>query len=327
MPGFLSNTADFLLELLRRRCPHDIHGEDQGEDPGDVIIAGHRGSPLFHPENTIPSFQRAISDRANAIEVDLCITRDGVIVAWHDWTPNGTVARIRWLEIEPQNNFRPWHPDERYQRPVCELDLDLFREKYGYVRKGEKERVPAEIPTLEQLVEWAGGEEGVRTIFLDCKIPDGFSYMGEAFIAELDRIMSPWTDRFELILEVNGPGMMKHALTSRTVDRVSWDRSVPPGFILDITPHSSAIEATRRNLGASLVLRPRMTTVAPWTTYRRIMKREMRIAAGASAESRPLVFAATINREEEFLCLRKLGVRAFQTDLPHLMSRLEPPGR
>lgn len=326
MPGFFANTADFVRELLRRRCPRDIAEEGRSQE-GPLIIAGHRGSPLFHPENTIPSFQRAIDDGANAIELDLCITRDGVIIAWHDWTPNGTVARIRWLEIEPQNNFRPWRPEDKYKAPVCHFDLDLFREKYGYVHKREIRCVDAEIPTLEQVLEWGVGEERLKTIFLDCKIPEGFSYLGEAFIGELDRIMAPHADRFELILEINGPGMLRHALCSTTVDRISWDHGVPSGVVFDITKYSSAIEAIRRNLGASLVLRPRMTTLAPWTTYRRIMKRELRLAAEAPAEGRPMVFAATINREDEFRCLRKMGVRAFQTDLPHVLSRIEPPAR
>ena len=36
------------------------------------LVAGHRGSPTFEPENTLPSFERAINDGANSLEVDIC---------------------------------------------------------------------------------------------------------------------------------------------------------------------------------------------------------------------------------------------------------------
>lgn len=327
MPGFFANASAFLRELLRRRCPTGT-AEGLPEDGGPLLIAGHRGSPLFFPENTLPSFAKALDDGANAIELDLCITRDERIVAWHDWTPNGTVAWIRWLEIEPENNFRPVHPDRNeYQIPVCDLDLELFRRKYGYIHKKGDRPYPVEIPTLEQIVAWARGEERLKGLFLDCKIPEDCLEYGEAFIRELDRIVEPLVGRMELILEVNNRGMLPHALASRTVDRVSLDVAVNPGLVLDITPYSSAHEAVRRNLGASLVLRPRMTTVAPWTTWRRILRREMAIVRDAPEGERPLLIAATVNRPEEFRYLRKMGVRAFQTDLPHVMAQIEPPSR
>ncbi len=327
MPNYFELTIDFIQELMRGSCPHrdwnpPPRAWETGTEP-PILIAGHRGSPLFEPENTIPGFRRAIEDGANAIELDLCITKDGQIIAWHDWTPDGTVARVRWMEIEPKNNFRPIRPDEEFQGPVPEFDLATFRKHYGYARKDGNVPVDVPIPTLEEVVEWARGEERLKAIFLDCKIPDGESDLGPAFMREMDRIVEPVKDRLELILEVQGPGMVDHALSSTTADRVSLDRSVPPGIALDVSRFSSATEAVRKNLGASLVLRPRLTTIAPWTTYRRIMKRELAIASEASEVPNtlaPLVFAATINREEEFRCLLKMGVRAFQTDLPHVMA-------
>jgi glycerophosphoryl diester phosphodiesterase len=56
---------------------------------------GHRGAPREYPENTIPSFARAIELGADAIELDVHATRDGVVVVHHDPVPRATVADRR----------------------------------------------------------------------------------------------------------------------------------------------------------------------------------------------------------------------------------------
>ena len=51
--------------------------------PNPVIIA-HRGASAEAPENTLAGFQRAIALKADGIELDVQITRDGVAVVFHD---------------------------------------------------------------------------------------------------------------------------------------------------------------------------------------------------------------------------------------------------
>jgi len=53
-----------------------------------VEIIGHRGSPREHRENTLPSFARAFADGADAVELDVHATRDGIVVIHHDATTN-----------------------------------------------------------------------------------------------------------------------------------------------------------------------------------------------------------------------------------------------
>lgn len=313
MSTLLHRLADFFGTLTERPGSPDPILPPVDEP----IIAGHRGSPLHHPENTIRSFARALDDGANALELDLCITSDNVIVAWHDWTADAAAARARWLEIEPKNNFRPIRPKEQYQKPLAELDLATFRREYGYREKESDEKVDVEIPTLEEVLEWGAGRKELKTIFLDVKIPNDYSDRGEAFVAELDRIAKPYEDRFDFVIETAAQGMLRHLRTSAIERaRLSFDQSVPPGLTLDPDKVSSAREAERRNLRASLVLRPRLYTIAPWTTYRRIIRHELSIAASTEEAERPLVVAATINRPEEYRYLRALGVGAFQTDVP-----------
>ena len=47
-------------------------------------VFAHRGAPLEFPENTIPSFRRAVEIGADVIETDLHFTRDGRFVVMHD---------------------------------------------------------------------------------------------------------------------------------------------------------------------------------------------------------------------------------------------------
>lgn len=51
--------------------------------PSPLIIA-HRGASAEFPENTLASFRRAVARRADGIELDVQVTRDGVPVVFHD---------------------------------------------------------------------------------------------------------------------------------------------------------------------------------------------------------------------------------------------------
>jgi len=48
------------------------------------LIVAHRGSSSTTPENTISAFRQAIIDRADAIELDVHLTKDGEVIVIHD---------------------------------------------------------------------------------------------------------------------------------------------------------------------------------------------------------------------------------------------------
>lgn len=48
------------------------------------LLTGHRGAAALEPENTLPSFYKAIECGATAVEFDVYPTRDGVAVVVHD---------------------------------------------------------------------------------------------------------------------------------------------------------------------------------------------------------------------------------------------------
>ncbi|MCB9597814.1 MAG: glycerophosphodiester phosphodiesterase [Sandaracinaceae bacterium] len=66
------------------------------------IAFAHRGGAAVWPENTFPSFRGAIELGFRYIETDLHVTRDGVIVCFHDDTLDRTtdgVGRVRELSL------------------------------------------------------------------------------------------------------------------------------------------------------------------------------------------------------------------------------------
>ena len=64
-------------------------------------LQGHRGARGLLPENTLPSFQKALDLGVDTIECDMAITKDGVVVIYHDLWLNPDITRGpdgKWLE-------------------------------------------------------------------------------------------------------------------------------------------------------------------------------------------------------------------------------------
>jgi glycerophosphoryl diester phosphodiesterase len=62
-----------------------------GDRPGPFVI-GHRGAAGYAPENTMTAFERGISLRADAIELDINPSKDGELMVIHDPTLNRTTS-------------------------------------------------------------------------------------------------------------------------------------------------------------------------------------------------------------------------------------------
>src|SRR5215213_7066267 len=67
---------------------------------------GHRGASGLEPENTLRAFRRAEVEGADALELDLRVTRDGHLVVLHDRTVNrttdgtGLVGELTLAEVQ-----------------------------------------------------------------------------------------------------------------------------------------------------------------------------------------------------------------------------------
>lgn len=71
--------------------------------PADVRLYAHRGAAVELPENTMPSFARALEHGADALEMDVHMTADGHLVVSHDPSGKrmcGVDARIRDCRLD-----------------------------------------------------------------------------------------------------------------------------------------------------------------------------------------------------------------------------------
>lgn len=137
-------------------------------------VIGHRGAPMIEPENTIPSFEAAAAQGANALELDLCITLDNEIIVWHDRDPDEAIALARQAGSEGLA-YVPYVPPvgSSMRMPVDELTLKEFRKNYGYSTLFGDRVAGAYIPTLEETLDWAKRQKGMRTFYLDVKLAEG----------------------------------------------------------------------------------------------------------------------------------------------------------
>ena len=103
---------------------------------GRILNIGHRGAPEAAPENTIPSFLKALELGADGIELDVTLSRDGEIVVFHNYllpkTTDGKGLLARQTLSELQSLDAGSHFSVDYAG-TC-------------------------IPTLEELVEAVGEE-------------------------------------------------------------------------------------------------------------------------------------------------------------------------
>jgi len=130
-----------------------------------VAILGHRGAPRQAAENTVSGCQRAIEQGADGVEVDLCVTRDGQVVLWHDRDPDPETLLLR--RAVEDNAFGP-RGSSAERRPVTELDWPEFRAKFGLEHRADGTSVG--IDTLDRFLAWAAGEPRASWLMLDLKL-------------------------------------------------------------------------------------------------------------------------------------------------------------
>lgn len=110
---------------------------------------GHRGTRGMMPENTIPAMIRAIEDGANTLEFDVHITKDGLVVVYHD------------ASFDPAYTTKPDGseilPAERgkyvfYQMNYSEIRPFRIGEK-AYPKFPQQQRMRTYAPLLSEMID------------------------------------------------------------------------------------------------------------------------------------------------------------------------------
>lgn len=87
----MSRTAAFVAATAGLAAP--AAGPARAQAARTVELQGHRGTRGLAPENTLPAFAKALSIGVSALELDVAITKDGVLVVSHDPALNPDITR------------------------------------------------------------------------------------------------------------------------------------------------------------------------------------------------------------------------------------------
>ncbi|MFZ4650209.1 MAG: glycerophosphodiester phosphodiesterase [Rubrivivax sp.] len=124
-------------------------------------LQGHRGARGLAPENTLPAFARALSVGVTTLELDVGLTRDGVLVVSHDPALNPDITR------GPEGTFLAGRGPLIWHSTVQELQrYDVGRinpaSRYAQTFASQQPVDGTRIPRLTELfalVERAGARE------------------------------------------------------------------------------------------------------------------------------------------------------------------------
>lgn len=208
--------------------------EGLGEPNPDFHVIGHRGAPRLAAENTVPSFEVAVSIGANAVETDLCVTADEVIVVWHDRDPDDPVAVARQTGAEGLLYIPAVPPiGDPMRRPVDQLTLHDLRRHYGYAHLLEPRDNSYSIPTLAELFAWSRGAPGLRALYLDIKLAASQTDRAAFLVGEVAKEHAASPEPRPRILLLSPQLLIAIAMEGARRElgaeelRVAWDFEVP----------------------------------------------------------------------------------------------------
>jgi glycerophosphoryl diester phosphodiesterase len=184
-------------------------------------IVAHRGASAAYPENTLESFQGGIDAGADAVELDVRMTADGVPVIMHDLDVSNTTDGAGFL----------------HQLTLAEVkSLDASR--------GRGAR--AEVPTLTEALDLLSGRVGVNVEVKNLPGEPAFDSPKEAAAEAVVRMIN---DR-----GFDGP-LLVCSFNWLSIERVqSMDGGIPTGFLTTALIEPSAALVYVRDRGHRFVL-------------------------------------------------------------------------
>jgi glycerophosphoryl diester phosphodiesterase len=171
-------------------------------------LQGHRGARGLAPENTLAAFERALDVGVTTLEMDIGVTKDGVVVVYHDRTLNPDITR------DATGAFLTVRGAEVASLTLVELQrFDVGRlnvsSNYGKPFAGQSTRDGERVPTLASVFALAN-KRGANNVRFN--IETKLSPLIPEETASPDRMVSA------LIDEVRRAGVEKRA----TIQSFDW---------------------------------------------------------------------------------------------------------
>ena len=136
MAGVVSRHADDRRQTVEPEAGTRLEsGVMNWPEVGRPLVVGHRGASGYAPENTFASFELALEQGADVVELDVHLSRDGTVVVIHDERLERTTDGRGLVQEHSLAELR-------------RLDAGTwFDPRFAGQR----------IPTLDEVLEWAAG--------------------------------------------------------------------------------------------------------------------------------------------------------------------------
>lgn len=244
-------------------------------DQHRVLVIAHRGGALESTENTIGAFERAARIGADGIETDIRLTRDGVVVVYHD----DYFGRVEGLA-------------ER-QRTRLISDLTYSEIAAGTVIPIGDDNGTRHVPTLDQLLA------SVKGVLLNIELKRcvRFDELVSKTIArlktfdEIDRVVleAPDLETAQKVRAALGPRLKLH-INPGYDDSASYSQSLER--VLKFKPHSISVSYKKMSREIVELAHKAGVEVWVWTVNVPDMAQAMAIlGADAIKTDRPAMLA------------------------------------
>jgi glycerophosphoryl diester phosphodiesterase len=267
-----------------------------------VEVVAHRGATAEAPEHTMAAYRQAAAVGADAVECDVRLTRDGVLVCVHDRqirrTSNGrgVVSALHLAELE-QYQFGPRRPRGRNRWADDEI-LSVT---------DEPDLENGLVLTLDRLLDYITATPGSLRLAIETKHPTRHTRKVEEALVECLR-------RYGLLsngrpVEWAGrPAVRMMSFSQLAVRRMA---DLAPG-VPTVQLIGKRLRPVRRELllGSATAMGPGIA----------LIRADPDFVADAHAAGKQ-VHVWTVNRPADMDLLRELGVDAVITDRPDEMLR------
>ncbi|MFL6238970.1 MAG: glycerophosphodiester phosphodiesterase [Actinomycetes bacterium] len=141
-------------------------------------VVAHRGASDEHAEHTLAAYTQAINDGADALECDVRLTRDGVLICVHDRRVDRTSdgrGVVSTLELADLNDldFESWRSKDLLHDPITMADWEApDRDRSG-------------VLTLERLLEHVHAAERPIQLAIETKHPTRYAGLVERALVDL----------------------------------------------------------------------------------------------------------------------------------------------
>jgi glycerophosphoryl diester phosphodiesterase len=155
-----------------------------GIDESQIMMIAHRGARSLAPENTISAAEKALESRADGWELDVAMSKDGVLVVLHDDTLERT---SNVAEIFPERG--PWSVYDFSLDELQQLDFgswfvesDPFEQiAQGNLTANDIEAYQSvKIPTLREALEFTQSNQW----WVNVEIKDASGTTADAIIVQ-----------------------------------------------------------------------------------------------------------------------------------------------